>query len=241
MNINKQNLNCLTITNSGYQNYTLNLINSILKNKIDLNIEVYCLDKKVYKFFNEYSELVTPVDISNQVNEEIVEFKEQKSVDFYKIVYNKFIAINNSLDRFEYTLFIDGDIVIKKNFIDFFNKIIGENDMLIQDNFNLGRTKKEELNSGFFLLKSNKTTKYLFNPKNIALKKFKKFKVHDQTYINKIKKKLKYEKLPLDYFPNGAHFYRNFQNIDPYIIHFNWIMGEEKIKKMKEYSEWYEN
>ena len=34
------------------------------------------------------------------------------------------------------------------------------------------------------------------------------YKTHDQTYINKNKNKFNYAMLPLDDFPNGAHYYQ---------------------------------
>ena len=37
-----------------------------------------------------------------------------------------------------------------------------------------------------------------------------------------------------DYF-----YHNNFDIIDPSIIHFNYVRGEEKISLMKKYNEWY--
>jgi hypothetical protein len=45
--------------------------------------------------------------------------------------------------------------------------------------------------------------------------------------------------LPLDAFPNGPHFYTNHENLDPYIVHFNYLLGEKKEDSMKTYKEWY--
>ena len=61
----------------------------------------------------------------------------------------------------------------------------------------------------------------------------------DQTYINKNKDKFEYSLLPLNSFPNGAHYYQYFNDIDPYIIHFNYVIGEKKKQLMKEHGEWY--
>ena len=69
--------------------------------------------------------------------------------------------------------------------------------------------------------------------------KFKKFKTHDQTYINKSKSKFNYNILPLDQFPNGPKFYSNQGEIHPLMIHFNYVRGDEKIELMKKYREWY--
>ena len=45
--------------------------------------------------------------------------------------------------------------------------------------------------------------------------------------------------LPLSDFPNGAHYYKNNENLDPYLIHFNYVIGEKKQQVMKDYDEWY--
>ena len=71
-----------------------------------------------------------------------------------------------------------------------------------------------------------------FKPEKKLIKKFNKYKTHDQTYINKNKNKLNYEMLPLKHFPNGAHFRKFKDSIDPFIIHYNYILGHEKKNEM---------
>ena len=61
----------------------------------------------------------------------------------------------------------------------------------------------------------------------------------DQIYINNHKHKLKYKMLPIELFPNGKYYYNNSANINPYLIHFNWIVGDEKKEKMRTYDKWY--
>ena len=88
-------------------------------------------------------------------------------------------------------------------------------------------------------IKSNETTKEFFKPTKKLIRKFTKYKTHDQSYINKNRKKFKYSILPLDDFPNGAHFYEYSKSLDPYIIHFNYVRGDEKLNLMKKHGEWY--
>jgi hypothetical protein len=45
--------------------------------------------------------------------------------------------------------------------------------------------------------------------------------------------------LPIELFPNGKYYYNNSANINPYLIHFNWIVGDEKKEKMRTYDKWY--
>ena len=61
----------------------------------------------------------------------------------------------------------------------------------------------------------------------------------DQSYINKNRKKFSYSILPLDDFPNGAHYYQHYETLDPYMIHFNYVRGDKKLQLMREHNEWY--
>jgi len=109
--------------------------------------------------------------------------------------------------------------------------------MLIQ-NDKLTDNDNSLLCSGFMFLKSNEVTKKFFNPLNVENEK-NKLGWDDQIYMNDNKNKLKYKVLPLHLFPNGKYFYENNEMINPYIIHFNWVIGSEKQKKMDYYKKWY--
>ena len=58
-------------------------------------------------------------------------------------------------------------------------------------------------------------------------------------FPSKQKNEFEYFILPLNKFPNGPHFYSYHEILDPYIVHFNYIQGEEKIAKMKKLNHWY--
>ena len=168
-----------------------------------------------------------------------IKFELQNSSEFYKIVYFKFYCINDLLQTNNYVHFLDGDIVIKK---DFSNEILkyGENiELLAQSNKSPHDSNDEEINSGFMLFNSTKKIKKYINPKRFSLKKFSKFKFHDQTYINNIKNRINYKLLNLDDFPNGAHFKKYKDSIDPFIIHYNYILGHEKKNEMIKDNNWY--
>ena len=62
-------------------------------------------------------------------------------------------------------------------------------------------------------IKRNKDTLKFFNPENIPIETIMSG-LHDQQYINMNKNKLQYKKLPLDLFPNGAHYYANHNKLD---------------------------
>ena len=99
---------------------------------------------------------------------------------------------------------------------------------------------KNAVCSGFFMLRSNEKTIKLFDPINVEKEKTKE-KWGDQKYINEIKAKLKYKRLPYELYPIGAVYYEKFKDINPYIIHFNYVLADKKRKRMKKYNHWYLN
>ena len=51
----KKNVQSITFTNYGYLDFTLNLLESIKKNNIDLDLLVYCTDKKSFEYLNKFN------------------------------------------------------------------------------------------------------------------------------------------------------------------------------------------
>ena len=228
----------VSLTNRGYIDYTHNLLSSIKENQIDIDLTIYSLDKDSYNYFSKKNISTKLIDTdASKIN--FSKFELQNSSEFYKIVYFKFYCINDLLQKNNYVHFLDGDIVIKK---DFSNEILkyGENiELLAQSNKSPHDSNDEEINSGFMLFNSTKKIKKYINPKRFSLKKFSKFKFHDQTYINNIKNRIDYKLLNLDDFPNGAHFKKYKDSIDPFIIHYNYILGHEKKNEMIKDNNWY--
>jgi Nucleotide-diphospho-sugar transferase. len=88
-------------------------------------------------------------------------------------------------------------------------------------------------------IKSNADTLHFFNPNHVEHNK-NTLGWGDQVYINDNKHKLKYKMLPIELFPNGKYYYNN-TIINPYLIHFNWIIGHTKKQKMRDYGKWHLN
>tara|TARA_B100000925_G_scaffold291715_1_gene280947 strand:+ start:8401 stop:9096 length:696 start_codon:yes stop_codon:yes gene_type:complete len=223
----------LTLTNKGYIKYTKNLINSINKNNIDLNLFIYTMDQHSFNYFKKLNENVFLIEGLNTKK-----FLKQNSPEFGNYMLEKIKIIHQALQTFESVIYLDGDIVIKKNFLNHLSHYEKDYDLLIQDDKNPKKPHIEYLCAGFMKINSNTKTVNFFDSKNIS-KEMIMTGLHDQQYINENKNKLNYFKLPLDLYPNGAHFYLNHDSIDPYIIHFNYVLGNEKRKLMKKYGEWY--
>lgn len=223
----------ITLSNKGYIKYTKNLITSLEKNKINIDLKIFVMDKYSFDYFKKLNQKVFLIE-----GKESRKFLKQDSENFGIYMLQKLKIIYTSLLDYENVIYLDGDIVVKKNFIEYFQENEKNYDLLIQNDKNPKKPHIEYLCAGFMNIKRNKDTLKFFNPESIPIETIMSG-LHDQQYINENKDKLKYKKLPLDLFPNGAHFYANHNKLDPYIIHFNYVIGSKKKKLMKKYGEWY--
>jgi hypothetical protein len=223
----------ITLTNTGYVDYTLNCLKSLENIAAPINLVCFCIGKEGYNCLTEKGYECILIDDENNSN-----FQQYRQGNWSNITIKKFDIIYENLLLNEYVLFTDGDIVFENNnFINYLLENIGDNDILVQ-NDTLDDNNSTNLCSGFIFIKSNAKTLHLFNPTKMQVNKNEKG-WGDQIYINKIKDKLKFKMLPLELFPNGQYFYNNVDQITPYLIHFNWIIGHDKKAKMTKFSKWY--
>ncbi len=227
----------ITFTTYGYKDLTLNLIKSIKENKINLDLEIFALDNDAGDFFKKHSQQVRTTD--NQSMDELSRLLPYGSEKFAEVMMQKLNIIHTSLTENEFILYLDGDIVIKRDISNYLMKNIKGNEILFQNDLRPSKPNLINVCAGFMFIRSNKKTIDFFNPKNIPVKKILKYKTHDQTYINKNRNKFKHKILPLDLFPNGPHYYSYKKKLNPLIIHFNYLDSIEKESKMKENGEWY--
>jgi hypothetical protein len=233
----KNNYTAITYTTNGYVDFTHNLVSSIKKNEIDMKLKIFTLDKKAQDYFREKN-IESFEFMSNYIGTQDEMFF-QNSENFGYLMMAKFEIIYDQLQSNEYVLYVDGDIVIKKDIMNYLFSVKKNYDIIFQNDKRPSKPNLINLCAGFMFIKSNKKTLKFFNPDNLNVEKIAGYKTHDQTHINKNKSRFNYGVLSLDIFPNGAHFYNNFDIIDPSIIHFNYVIGKEKINTIKKYGEWY--
>ena len=225
----------ITFTNIGYVDYTKNLIESININKVNLDLRVFCIDEKSIKKLENKATIET---FDNKYLD-TGDFVDWKDKNFGLMMLYKFEMIHRYLNNNEFVLYLDGDIVIKKDIEEYLIKSIKNKDIIFQDDTNPRYPNKQTLCAGFMFIRSNKKTIKFFNPNNLNIEKISNYAFHDQTYINKNKNKFNYGVLPLKVFSSGAYFYNNFNNYEPSMIHFNYVVGDEKKELMQKYNEWY--
>ncbi len=239
INQDVSSITLVTFTSGGYIDITQNLCNSNIKNNVDYNINIFCLDSD--SLDHNFGDNTKNIDFTEKKVEGLNsdELMQQNSKKFGNLMFKKFEIIYKGLNEFENVLYIDGDIVFKKPFIKQLTYNYKFKDIVFQNDKRPSKPNDINLCAGFMLIKSNKKMIKFFNPENISGEKLNNYRTNDQTHINRNKSKFKYNVLPLDEFPNGPKFYDNFKNIDPRIIHFNYVKGYEKIELMKKYGEWY--
>jgi len=221
----------ITLSNSGYIDYTLNCYKSLERIGLSPNIlQTYVIGKEGYKIMKDSGYVCDLIDDESQSN-----FHSYNCDNWGDITFNKFTIIYENLLKYKYVCYTDGDIVFENAiFLEYLKNNIEPYDMLIQDEYH---DDNNDVCSGFMYIKSNEKTISLFNPE--IVKQYKRPENwNDQIYINGIKDNMNYKCLPLDLFPNGKYYYNN-SNLTPYLIHFNWCIGNEKKYKMKHYGKWY--
>jgi hypothetical protein len=221
----------ITLTNNGYLKYTLNCLLSLKKIGIH-DIKTYSIGKRAFNAIRDAGYKTTLID--DELNNG---FQQFRTGNWSNVTFKKFEIIHENLKENDFVCFTDGDIVFKKKeFLDYCIDNIGYEDLLIQND-------AEEDNSnfnlccGFMFIRSNEKTMNFFNPKIVKERSNITQDWDDQVYVNEHKDEISYKKLPLSLFPNGKYFYTNHSKIDPYIIHFNWVIGHSKAWKILKHKE----
>jgi hypothetical protein len=227
--VNYDNISMITFTTGDYINYTRNLIESIKKCGLMKKLKIYCIDEKAFDLLKLNND-VEAIEFYDTINPGIKEYLKE---DWNITVFNKIKCIYNELLISEYVLYVDGDIIIKKNnIIDYLhNEIIKNSDYDILFQQNIG----EKLCSGFMYICSNTKTISLFDYKKIDINTF----ICDEDYINENKDKINYKCLRRNTFPIERYYRKYLDSIEPYIIHFNFETGFKKEKSIKELGYWY--
>lgn len=223
----RKDISFITYTNIGYINYTKNLIYSLRKCNFPLKLKVYCIDKESINELEKYdNNLILEYLNPEYEMKEIVPYMLK---DWNKMAFICIQIIYKELLKNNYVLYTDSDIVFENNYcIKYLINNINNFDILIQNDI-------INLCGGFIFIKSNFNTKKLFNYNNIDINNFE----CDQKYINDNKHLINYCKLPKELFPVGIYYKENNEWLKPLIIHFNWILGDEKKNWMNFYDKLY--
>ena len=153
----------ITFTNEGYIDYTNNLLESINKNKIDLNLKIYTLDEPSHNFFRERHNNVELFE-KNDFPETLL---KQSDKNFGNLMIVKFNLIYLELLKNHNVLYLDGDIVIKKNITEYLDTYSNESEIIFQNDLRPSKPDLINVCAGFMYITSNENTKNFFKPEKI--------------------------------------------------------------------------
>jgi len=241
-NIYMENFKLITLTNDGYMYLTENLLESMKKINLEKSLKIYCIGNKSYQYFKDKypSNEIEEIEIEGNYLKDWIEYKGQQNTDLIgkkmwaTLTSYKLYVINNELIKGNDIIFTDGDIVFEKNPLEYMKDNIKHYDILVQNDHQ--QNDQPNMCTGFFYMKSNEITKKITNFKDITnnINSF----PNDQQYLRRMSSKLKVKYLNLEEFPNGKYF-RDRKPKEPYIIHFNYDVSKDKIRRMRMFNKWY--
>ena len=239
----------ITLTSFGYLDYTLNLIESVRRLGLSNYLLVFVLDVEGYNALLSKAG-GTGVRVIYYPNRHNLSQIQRYLLDQWHFISSYKIEIVHRLLRLGYdVLFTDSDIVFLSDPRAFLQDHLPRSDILIQDdspNLHLSDSPATTyLCMGFFYVKSNEKTVEAFDARHMRfsiwwaslLRKLlsrKRIRISDQIHFNRfIKHRLNVSILPRSLFPNGYYYYnRRELASDCYLIHFNYLVGDEKREKM---------
>ena len=240
-----ENTNMITLTNDGYMHYTKNLLESMKRLGIETLMHIYCIGSSSYNLFRtEFPKnKVYQIDAEEKLHS-FIEYKAPQNndvegkKDWANLTSYKYAAIHKELKNGNDIVFVDGDIVFEKNPMSKIKTLLKENvdtELFIQND----SPKANErccMCTGFFWMKSNRNTISITDFKTIR-KNIDSF-TNDQQYLRRFTPTIKHKYFSQDEFPNGKYF-RDLKPTNPYIIHFNYDVSNQKIQRMRTYNKWY--
>lgn len=180
-----------------------------------------------------------------------------QSKNFNEICLSKVVNAGKFLKEGYTVLLSDLDVVFLKNPLPYLIPMLEEKDIIFQysargnpPSLNPSPPTRK-VNTGFYIAKPTPLTIDLFDiSENVDLNTLPhdhpcRKDLADQGYIQaKIRQIDKYKQLNQGIadpalFPNGSYWFDNHEDIDPYIVHYNYIVQHyEKIEKMKRFGHW---
>ena len=235
-----------TMTTNGYKYFTLNLVESLKKAKVSWNLMIVCVDRESYNFMmgmNIPCVFYKP-EMPILVGTEPSQFGSQTFMTFNKIKLDLIEKIRlEAPDSVKYITYMDGDIIVFKDFMPHIKQKFLDlsNNILLFQNDDLYGVPNTRANgcTGFFTLKRTTLDKSPFFVDDLKLWKEVR---EDQVWVNNkiVEFGLPFNYLERDLFPNGPYVKNGaWRKCDPYLIHYNYIVGTDKKNYMKRLKHWF--
>lgn len=215
----------ITSTSKGYIDFTLNLLKSVERIDPQWKFKVYTLDKESY---DELREKGYHCVLKKHSTDGLIEFCKD---GYREVTFMKLQCIIDELEKCDNVMFLDGDIVVLKDFRNLLMDV--KNDAIFQSEDDLNQIPTKPCTGCMFV---NKRVIPWFKDGIARMSEYE----HDQDFIEKTIKRVNLRVAfwsPVE-MCNG----KVFPNIpkDAYIMHYNWCVGyEEKKRRMIATHKWF--
>ena len=234
LNANTDDVVCFCVGTGGCASLASNLVGSA--GAAGLPVVLFALDPAMADALQNDCDVVMH-DTGSKVDPS--KFYEYGSRRFREVIYQELLIGNELLEHGKTLVCMDVDVVVKK---DFRKDILRLHEAFPHDD-SLFQSNGKGCCAGFYSIKPTKNSVGLFTQKFLDDNNYLSYGLQQQFLNNRVFKKnlLSVQLLDRDAYPNGAHYYKNAERVDPVckIIHFNCIVGEKKkINRMKKYGYW---
>jgi len=240
-----------TLTSEGYISLTENFLISAKKSNVQGDILVFCVDNKSNQYFKEKGYNTLRLDVSKYLPLDNYDIMDYGSTYFQKLTYFKLVAMElllNSLPKtIRYLIYIDGDIIIFKDFIPYIKDICKNSNLpayifqVDEERIDISHELSIHLCTGVMIVDREKHSTNS-SPFKLNDSHWENPALEDQAYLSyKLRKdKIPYYLLDRDLFPNGVFLKHPdiLAKKTPYLLHYNWMMSNEKEIKMKQNNHW---
>ena len=225
--IDADGLIVMTYINCGYFDYLHNFITNMRMLNIPWKLCVVCIDAESVQLCKNHT-----IDCVHLQLNKSLEFAKWNTANFLDITYAKLDVITHVLQfkNVKKIIYVDTDIWIYKDFVPYLKPLPYM--LYMQSDCHKVNEYDSNACTGFMYISNNVHTRTLFHyhnePKHSS----------DQHYVNQKMKQLKIPCIQLDrsLFPNGI--YINHVPPNALLLHYNYIVGDEKRNCMKANKHW---
>jgi len=225
-----------TLTTAGYKFLTLNLYRHLQAVKVPWKLAIICADHPSYRFFQ--MEGIPCILYSKAQRESLGKLLQFGSKPFQEINLVKLDILNTFASRSTIgtCVYIDGDIVVKGDFLPDIRARLDTTPLLFQcdEQKTTCCTPCRNCCTGFIAWRSGHDGGIF----KVTDKAVWVAAPEDQRWVNTTLQatSIPYNTLPRDLYPNGV--FVDAQPANFLVLHYNWMVGNAKILKMKKHGHW---
>jgi hypothetical protein len=224
----------ITVTNTGYLLYTLNLLKSLQPYGLDRDMLIVCMDRPAATALAAKGYRTTCED-----QDGLGRFCPWNTKGYDQICYTKLQTVHRLLSEGRHVWMVDGDVVVLRDPRPDLVRGSAVADLVIQNDAQ-DDADTTNLCTGYLWIRSTPETIRCYAPEQVRARWAAcAFDNNDQTYVNQwVKPVCRTLALPIAQYPNGKVFLEQ-RVTDPVLVHFNWIKGHQKLVTMKRSHMWW--